>query len=240
MRETIDKIRENMKGKLDELQSLKAKKEELLNELNQMREALKVDDKAKTEGVSNLAAIQRRIRELEWQVQTNSLDIEEEKRLVKRIEELRKKENELKKYAKLKEKYKEGRAQLLAKKVELSTVRSKMTEIVGELKIQRELLEKKKAERDAIVNQIIELKKRIEELSAMIDKLGNDVSEKQKELGSAIEMSRRGSQTWSRQEEQRIMEKKKEEVKEKMKKTNRLSFHEFRILYDGAQGSDGE
>jgi len=80
-----------MKGKLDELQALKARKDELINDLNEMRQSLKTEDKGKNEGVANLAAIQRRIRELEWQIQTNSLDIDEEKRLVKRIEELRRK-----------------------------------------------------------------------------------------------------------------------------------------------------
>jgi len=128
----------------------------------------------------------------------------------------------------------------LAKKVELNTLRSKMGQIVGELKEQRELLQKKKAERDALVNQIIELNKKIEEVNVSIDKLKTEADEKRKELGSAVELSRSNRQGRSRQEEQKIIERKKEEVKEKMKRTNRLSFHEFRILYDGAQGTDGE
>ncbi|WP_156303739.1 hypothetical protein [Sulfuracidifex tepidarius] len=106
LRTQIETVRGEFKVKLDQLNKLKEKKDSVFKEIQGMRKQLDEAKKSSTQQQPGLRpeVLRRRIKELEWRVETSSLPLDEEKRIIQKIAELEKKLAEVKKTVKVREK----------------------------------------------------------------------------------------------------------------------------------------
>ncbi|MCY0851069.1 coiled-coil protein, partial [Sulfuracidifex metallicus] len=221
---------EEYNSRINELKELKQKKEQLFEVIKEMRKEFEElrNLMKKTQGL-NPDILEKRIKSLEWRIQTSSLTLEEEKKLIQRIADMERRLNEAKKILKVKEKGNEERAEFLAKRIELATIRQKISSLISEISEKRKTLKSLRDERDKLTKELDELSSQIEAKSKEIDDLGKQIEAKSKELDELIKARKALEQgvTTSRANIAEIMEKRKKVAEEKLKKGERLSFDEI-------------
>ncbi|ABP95886.1 MULTISPECIES: coiled-coil protein [Metallosphaera] len=232
---------EEYTSRINELKELKQKKEQLFEVIKEMRKEFEElrNLMKKTQGL-NPDILEKRIRSLEWRIQTSSLTLEEEKKLIQRIADMERRLNEAKKILKVKEKGNEERAEFLAKRIELATIRQKISSLISEISEKRKTLKSLRDERDKLTKELDELSSQIEAKSKEIDELGKQIEAKSKELDELIKARKAMEQgvTTSRANIAEIMEKRKKVAEEKLKKGERLSFDEIYALYGDHRGNN--
>lgn len=240
VRAQLETLFQEYTSRLNELKELKQKKDALFEVIKEMRrefEELKNLMK-KTQGL-NPDVLEKRIKSLEWRIQTSSLTLDEEKRLIQKIAELEKKFTEAKKILKIKEKGNEEKAEFLAKRIELATIRQRISSIVTEISEKRKLIASLKEERERLKKELDELKNKIEEKSKEIRELDSQIEQKNKELDKQVEVQKRMEKgVYGGNNDAEVLERKRKIAEEKLKKGERLSFEDFYALYGTSRGKD--
>ncbi|MCY0859494.1 MAG: hypothetical protein OWQ54_03600 [Sulfolobaceae archaeon] len=243
IRTQVQTLREEYEKKKSELKQLKEKKQQLLNAINEIKkdfDELKslLGSVGNNKKVPNPALIKKQIDELEWKIETNSLTLDEEKKIIQKIAALEAQLAKLLKIANLKQKSNENKAELLARRVELKSVNETIVKLAMELNEKRKLFLTLKQERDKLFNEIGELKKQIDELSNKIASLNSQISEKKNILNEKVRALKQLQEGKQKNAENTILAKKKKEVEEKLKTNKRLSFEEFLILYGNQENGN--
>ncbi|MEM0113525.1 MAG: hypothetical protein QW253_02920 [Metallosphaera sp.] len=228
-------------SRLNELKELKQKKEQIFEVIKEMRKEFEELRNAmkKTQGM-NPDLLEKRIKSLEWRIQTSTLTLDEEKKLIQRIADMEKRLNEAKKILKIKEKGNEERAEFLARRIELATIRQKISNLISEITERRKTLKALKDERNKLAKELDELNSQINEKSKEIDELQKQIEAKNKELDELIKKRKSMEQgfTSSRANSIELMEKKKKVAQEKLEKGERLTFEEIYALYGDHRGNN--
>lgn len=240
VRAQLETLFQEYNARINELKELKQKKDALFDVIKEMRrefEELKNLMK-KTQGL-NPDLLEKRIKSLEWRIQTSSLTLDEEKRLIQKIAELEKKFTEAKKILKIKEKGNEEKAEFLAKRIELATIRQKISATVGEISEKKKLIASLKEEREKIKKELDELKQRIEQKNKEIEDLNSQIEQKNRELEKQVETQKKMERgVYGGTNDAEVLERKRKVAEEKLKKGERLTFEDFYALYGAARGKD--
>ncbi|MCQ4349285.1 MAG: hypothetical protein NO126_00315 [Sulfolobales archaeon] len=241
VRQQIAQVREELKQRLNELKELKQRKSELLELVRRIRTELEEAKKLQAKsGDVDVASLERKIRALEWKLQTSTLNLDEEKKLILRIVALEKKLTLIKKREGIKERRIENKAELLARRVELNQLRERLQALVNEVTEKRKIYLSLKEERDNLFKEIGDLKKKIEDLKAKIEEVSKRIQELKSQRDALVNELKKVQEQERTNKEKLILEQKRKEVETKLKQGARLSFEDLLILYGEGKGENGE
>ena len=175
-------------------------------------------------------SLKKEIEEIDWRIQTTPLPLEEEKRLVERVKSL---EKQLNFYHKLN-----------AMKNELSILEGRLKKIKDEIALYREQITETVEKSQFFHEKMIECLKKMEEFKPKVDEINKKYGESRKKL-SALRLKYKkllgqisAIKKIIREEEARkkaealsaLKEKIGREALKKLKKGEKISFEEFKIL----------
>lgn len=244
-REELKALREEHTKVREEFNKYKEKKDsikKILSELREERRSIisemrKIRSKVRNIHEKNEKELRSKLEALEWEYQTKSLSPEEEKIYVNKINELLEQITVIEKYKKLQDKLNDIEA-------ELEKIRSEYENI---LTILNDLYNKKNELRQNIINlknEINNIRSIIENLAKIRDETKRKADEKHQEL---IKMLTRRRELLKEIEKEQLLrkaqliakslaERRKElmqkavYIREKIKRGERITFEEFKIL----------
>ncbi len=245
-RARISEIIEEKNRLIEEIRKLKEQKNKISEKLSELRSLLR----EKREKMKNLRALigrrlpseedlAEKLEKLEWEYQTRSMPLEEEKIYVERIEKLGRTLANVRKYNKLREevaKIKEEIASLIAMRKEII---DKMNEYSNKYLSLKDELTKLKSMRD-------QLKTEIENLVEQRDKIrneangyhqkfietNNEIRKLQEEIERIAILLKASQLSRIIEERRKSLYSKAKEVYEKYKRGERLTFEEFKLLVE--------
>ena len=176
--------------------------------------------------------LQKEFTAIEWKIQTTSLDLQEEKRLIENVKQL---ETQLNVYRKIKQhhqKINELQKELDALKTEANALHQQLSETAQKSQeihanILAKISESKtiKSEADGLHNAYLQAKEKTKPLNADIKKL---IEQKAKLQSTMREENERKKKT----AEHALKEKLGSQAKEKLQRGEKLSWDEFKLLAD--------
>ncbi|HDI74424.1 MAG: hypothetical protein DRJ52_00515 [Thermoprotei archaeon] len=224
----------NRKNSLKEvLKGLRAERREVINEMRKLRAKVRnIDEKNERELRSKLEA-------LEWEYQTKSLSSEEEKIYVNKINELLEQIAVIEKYKRLQDRLNDIEAELEKIRTEYEEILSKLSELYKKRNEMRENIGALKNEISNIRNIIDDLRRTRDETKKRADEKHQQLIQmltKRKELLKEIEKEQllRKAQIIAKTiaDRRKELEKKAVHIKEKIKRGERITFEEFKILVE--------
>jgi uncharacterized coiled-coil DUF342 family protein len=245
LKEQRDILRVKIKPIMDEIQAINEKKEELRKKSPHVRKK----------------EIQKEIDKIDWKIQTETLDLQEEKRLVGEVKLL---ETQLSGYKKIEKENKKIAGHLQEKKVldtqaesfhkELSELAKKSQELHESMLAKITEVKAIKEEADTLHKGFIENKEKSKELLVEIavltgQALGlqNNVREQNKELREKEKVLRLKEKEESDiqrskklEDEQALKTKLGVQAKEKLDKGGKLSWNEFQLLASVDESEDAD
>jgi len=247
--EKRNSLNEEFKRLKAEVQKLKSSRDEInaeVKELKGQRIQLKTEVAQKIKELKNLQseiealtakkpsrsfnALQKEVEAIEWKIQTTPLSLQEEKKLVERVKQL---EDQISVYRRME--------QLSQKKLELTAVlkaleaRAKLLRerIIKEAeksqKIHEEMLKKAeearklKNEADSVHKRFLQAKEKAKPFLEEIKKILEEIRKLKEEVKAEEEEERRKS-------EENLLEKIARQAMDKLKRGEKLSWEEFKIL----------
>jgi uncharacterized coiled-coil DUF342 family protein len=245
LKQQRDEVRVKIKPIMDEIQTINEKKEELKKKAPRIRQK----------------DIQEEINKIDWKIQTESLDLQEEKRLVGEVKLL---ETQLSGYKKIEKQNKKIAEHIHERKVldsqadafhkELSEMAKKSQDLHESMIAKIGEAKKAKDEADALHKGFIENKEKIKTLlvdiavlTGQLLGLQNTVREQNKELREkemTLRLKEKEQFAVQRNkkllDEQVLKEKLGAQAKEKLNKGEKLSWNEFQLLVGEDESEDAE
>ncbi|MCL1976728.1 MAG: hypothetical protein FWG55_01255 [Candidatus Bathyarchaeota archaeon] len=250
LKQERDKVRVKIKPIMDEIQAINEKKEELRKKAPHIRQK----------------DIQKEINKIDWKIQTESLDLQEEKRLVGEVKLL---ETQLNGYKKIEKQNKKIADHMQEKKTldaQAGTFHKELSETAKRSQELHESMIAKiaegksvKEEADILHKGFIENKEKIKNLlvdiavlTGQMLGLHNTVREQNKELREKERVSRETERAFrlKEREEQEVQRNKKlldeqalktklgAQAKEKLDKGEKLSWNEFQLMASDTESED--
>lgn len=253
--EKRDKLNEKFKKLRQEIREFKNERDNLnekVKTLKQQREEARAKIKARIEEIKThnqkIAALkkktprisrrdlQKEFDDIEWQIQTTPLDMQEEKRLIERVKQL---ETQLSVYKKIDQHFKkisELRKELEPFEANADAAHQELTETAERsqdihAKMMAKIVESKeiKAEADGLHSNYIQAKEQTRPIREEIRKL----TEQKRKLQAAM---REEDEKRKKNVEQALKEKLESQAKGKLERGEKLSWDEFKML----AGDDSE
>lgn len=225
-----DALNEKVKMLKQQREKTRAKIRTYIEEIKNNRQ--KIEELKKKTARENYRILQKEFDDIEWKIQTTSLDMKEEKRLVERVKQL---ETRLSVYRKIDHHIK--KISELQKELELfetnaDATHKELTEIVERsqsthAKMVAKIAESKniKAEADKLHSTYIQEKEHAKPLSEKIKNL----TEQKRKLQAAIRVE---DEKRKKSVEQALKEKLGSQAKDKLQRGEKLSWEEFKLLAD--------
>ncbi len=231
----LAKLREQRKSLLDELVRLKQERDSLLKEfrskVEQLKEARQLLDKESSIAKVSLRKIQKRIEELEWRQQTSVLSQQEEKRLVEEIQRL----EEL---AERVRKARQEEVSIMELEAEVKSLRMRLAEVNSKLDGIRNTIGNLKSQMASLIPKIDELDKQVNSLKEVIDLKSHTIDVYTKQLDLLYDKYRKImvrlrelKVSKRRGLEVTLIEEKRKQIEERLKRGEALSLDEMRVLY---------
>lgn len=237
----LKKVKEELTSLYNQLNNTKKEiadlREKLRLNINQIKEISTLLKKCGTQlGMESIDNIKEEIERLEWiLITTPNLDIEEEKKIIERISQLEKRLKEISLSQR-------GSLELHIKYKELSSdidniknILRERTNFIGHL---RERIEKLRNERDRIkrevsdvINSIIELKKRRDELLNRIAEVSNAINSKYVEYRNVIKELKRLKELKERNMLSEQLKHRRKEIMDKIERGERITIDELYIAF---------
>lgn len=245
LKQQRDEVRVKIKPIMDEIQAINEKKEELKKKAPHIRQK----------------DIQEEINKIDWKIQTESLDLQEEKRLVGEVKLL---ETQLSGFKKIEKQNKKIAEHFQERKVldqqadtfhkELSEMAKKSQELHEKMIAKIAEAKKAKEEADTLHKGFIENKEKIKALlvdiavqTGQMLGLQNTVREQNKELHEkemAVRVKEKEQMSVQRNKkllnDKVLKEKLGAQAKEKLNKGEKLSWNEFQLLASDDESEDAE
>lgn len=220
VREELQELRKTRDGLNDTIRALKKQRDALRDsskeKLGTLREVLK-----KMSDRPHASIAERELATLEWQVQTETLDKEQEKKMMTKIRGLEIRVTGYHKVLKLREditKQREEADQIHARIQELAKESQKHHEDVVELS---EAFQALRAKRDAQQKNVDELRRKAAEANQQFVELRNELTDDEKRM--------------QRQKEEALKAALKGEAQRKVGKGEKLTLQELGALYEGEE-----
>lgn len=225
-----DALNEKVKMLKQQREKTRAKIRTYIEEIKNNRQ--KIEELKKKTARENYRILQKEFDDIEWKIQTTSLDMKEEKRLVERVKQLetrlsvyRKIDHHIKKISELQKKLElfETNADATHKELTEIAERSQSTHA----KMVAKIAESKniKAEADKLHSTYIQEKEHAKPLSEKIKNL----TEQKRKLQAAIRVE---DEKRKKSVEQALKEKLGSQAKDKLQRGEKLSWEEFKLLAD--------
>jgi uncharacterized coiled-coil DUF342 family protein len=202
--------------------------QEKIGEIRRLRQEIEALTRKKPS--KSLQTLQREVENIEWMIQTTSLSLQEEKELVERVKQLEAQLNIHKKLSQLNQKRLELQAELKAfgaqsklyheKLVETAQksqgIHEKMLEKVGEAK-------KLKLEADSLHQIFIQVKEKKRSIQGEMAEILNQMKKLKEEVRGEEEREKK-------KREEALLEKLESQAREKLKRGEKLTWEEFKII----------
>jgi uncharacterized coiled-coil DUF342 family protein len=247
--EKRNSLNEEFKRLKAEVQKLKSSRDEInaeVKELKRQRIQLKTEVAQKIKELKNLQseiealtaekpsrsfnALQKEVEAIEWKIQTTPLSLQEEKKLVERVEQLEDQISVYRKMEQLSQKKLELTAELKALEARAKLLRERIIEKAEKSqKIHEEMLKKAeearklKSEADSVHKLFLQTKEKAKPLLEEIKKILEEIRKLKEEVQAEEEEERRKS-------EENLLEKIAKQAMDKLKRGEKLSWEEFKIL----------
>lgn len=237
LRQEIHEFKNERDNLNEKVKTLKQQREEARAKIKERIEEIKTHNqkiaelKKKTPRESR-RDLQKEFDDIEWKIQTTPLDMQEEKRLIERVKQL---ETQLSVYKKIDQhvkKISELRKELEPFETNADVAHHELTEIAERsqgihAKMMAKIAESKeiKAEADGLHNNYIQAKEQTRPIREEIKKL----TEQKRKLQAAM---REEEEKRKKNVEQALKEKIGSQAKDKLKRGEKLSWDEFKILTD--------
>ncbi|MCE4614123.1 MAG: hypothetical protein F7B60_01150 [Desulfurococcales archaeon] len=232
--EELKKLREEKNKLFEELNKQKEKRNELskmlhdkIDELKKFKEQFKDDSIMRV----SISSIQRRIQQLEWKQQTQVLSSQEENEIVRRIMELEELLEKAREAKKLKTQFISIKAELAKIRVELKDTTAKLREIRENIGKVKERISGLSSDVNDLNKQIDIMTEDIEEKSKNIEGLSKERTQLKSQLKILNEQLRAVRMGEDAKKVEEFVEERRKQVMDKMKKGERLTLEEMKILY---------
>jgi uncharacterized coiled-coil DUF342 family protein len=249
--EKRDKLNENFKKLRQEILEFKTERDNLnekVKTLKQQRDEARVKIRAYIEEIKthnqkiaelkkktpreNPRDLQKEFDDIEWKIQTTSLDMQEEKRLIERVKQLETQLRVFKKIDQHIQKIFELRKELRPFEAKADTTHRELMDIAKRsqelhAKMIAKIAESKdiKSKADSLHNAYIQARAQVRPLHEEIKKL----TEQKRKLQSAV---READEKRKKSMEQALKEKLSSQAKDKLQRGEKLSWDEFKLLAD--------
>jgi uncharacterized coiled-coil DUF342 family protein len=181
----------------------------------------------------NRRELQKKFEDIEWKIQTTSLDMQEEKRLIENVKQLETQLNIYRNIDQQVEKIAELRKELETLETNADTVHQELTETAKKsqeihAKMMNKLSEAKniKGEADSLHGAYIQTEEKVRPLHEEMKKL----AEQRKKLQDVV---RDEDEKRKKNAEQTLKEKLESQARDKLQRGEKLNWDEFQLLVDG-------
>ncbi len=245
LNEQFRKIRQEIYALTDERNQLNAK----VKTLKQQRDEAKTELRAKIEEIKarrqkllelkkkvppqSHRELQKEFEDIEWKIQTTSLDLQEEKQLIENVKQIETQLNAYKKIEKHSHKITELQKELDALKAKADACHQELSEAAQKSQATHAILiakiddsKKIKSDADSVHNAYLQVKEKSMPLNDEIKKL---IEQKQK-LQQLQNTAHEEDETKRKAAEQALKEKLGSQAKEKLQRGEKLSWDEFQLL----------
>jgi len=249
--EKRDKLNEQFKKLRQEIRELKNERDNLNEKvkiLKQQRDAARAKIRADIEEVkvhsqkiaelkkktpkTSRRELQKEFEDIEWKIQTTSLDMQEEKRLVEKVKQLetqlsihKKIDQHAKKIAELRKELETLETKADAVHQELTETAKKSQEIHAKMTAKISESKSIKSEADSLHGAYVQAKEQVRPLHEEIKKL----TEQRKKLQDAV---REEDEKIKKNAEKALKEKLESQARDKLQRGEKLSWDEFKLLTD--------
>uniref|UniRef100_A0A7C2VLN7 Uncharacterized protein n=1 Tax=Ignisphaera aggregans TaxID=334771 RepID=A0A7C2VLN7_9CREN len=250
----LRKLKEDMRKSRDELNNLYSSLQTLKKEIASIREKLRnlteqrrkllseIKKRTAIRNEESIDSIKEEIERLEWKlITTPNLDLDEEKKIVERIAALEKKLKELtliqKDSYESYHKYEELSSEIDRLRNELKSkidTANRIRESIAQLK---ELRNNMKKDIETIVKTLSELKKQREELKSRLQAVVSSITSKSEEYRNIMKELNRLKELQESRKLNAFVNRKKEDVKKKLERGERVSFNELYLMFMNEEGS---
>lgn len=250
--EKRDKLNEKFKKMRQEIREFKTERDSLnekVKTLKQQRDDARAKIKAYIEQIKvhnekiaelkkktprgSRRDMQKEFDEIEWRIQTTSLDMQEEKRLMERVRQLetqlsvyKKIDQHVKKISELRKELDPFEAAADAAHKELTGIAERSQDIHAKMMAKIDESKDIKGEADRLHNAYIQAKEQVRPLHEEIKKL----TEQKRKLQAAV---REEDEKKKKRLEQALKEKLGSQAKDKLQRGEKLSWDEFKLLTEG-------
>jgi uncharacterized coiled-coil DUF342 family protein len=237
-----------LRGEITELRSGRDKLNEEVKNLKLLRSELKETIREKIEEIQKLRqqskelaekrparshqSLQKEVDGIDWKIQTTPLSLQEEKELIEQVKHLETQLNVHKRLEKMNQKASELQAEIKATRTKEEQFHDKLTETARRSQeIHQEMLrkieesKKLKAEADNQHQLFLQASERAKPVETEIAQLSDRLRQFKLEKRAEEELEKKTS-------EEALREKLAREAKEKLKRGEKLSWEEFRLLED--------
>ena len=236
LRRTRDSINLEVKELKQQRDKLKEEKIQKIGELKNLRKEL--EELTRKKPSKSLKTLQKEIENIEWKIQTTSLNIQEEKQLVERVKQLEMQSNIHRKIEYLNQKKLELEAELKALEARAKLCREKISEKAGKSQESHEKMLKKieeakklKMEADNIHQLFIQAKEKAKPIQTEIMNTLGEMKRLKEEILAEEEKARK-------EREENLLENIKRQAKEKLRRGEKLTWEEFKTIAEKGIAQD--
>lgn len=237
LRAERDEANEKVKWLKQRRTELKAKIYEKVEESKRLNREVKV--LAEKEPRRNYQALQKEFEELEWEIQTTALSVQEEKELVERVKQVELQLSVYRKRERLDQEVSKLRSEIKALDAEgkqchqtLTTIAPKSQETHQKMLAKIEESKKIKAKADDLHKAFLQARERLKPIQEEIDKVFREIKQVKGEIREEEEKQKKHS-------EEALRDKLEQQAREKLKRGEKLTWEEFQLLAEkGMEAQD--
>ncbi|ABM80932.1 coiled-coil protein [Hyperthermus butylicus] len=235
LRDELRSLREERRQLVEEVRRLRQERRELLAKINQAVVELEKQRRIAAElrplARKSIAAIRRRIEELEWRQQTQILTPEEEKEIIDEIARLEELLEKTLQSRQVLQELASKRAELIALRLKLRSYGQEIRSRSAAISRIDEKIASIRGEIEKLSPEIDQLTKRIEDLSAEIDKLSQEIADRVTALREALTQLQELRMNREKARALQVLRERKKIVEEKLKRGEPLTIDELKLLY---------
>jgi phosphoserine phosphatase len=252
-RDKLNKRFKSLRAEAIELKNARDKLNENVKDLKQQRDEARIASRAKIEGIMklrqeiksfakkrpqrSLRALQAEFDNIEWQIQTSSSSLEEEKHLVEQVKQIEAQLNIYRRLDQLKQRVAELEAELKALETRNKASHAKLTEMAQKSRQMHEKMlekinesKKLKAEADNFHKLFLQTRERARALQEEIAGVLKHVWQLKEEVREEEEKGKK-------EDEEALREKLEKQAREKLRRGEKLTWEEFQLLAERGMGA---
>jgi len=236
VRDERDKLNEQVQDFKLQRNALREKIRERIKEIKELRQKREVVSEKKP--LRSHQSLQKEVESIDWEIQTSLLTPQEEKELVEQVKQLETQLGIHKKYEHLVQKIHELQAEIRAIDAKgklfhekLTAIAQKSQELHKKMIDKIEESKKLKTEADSLYQLFLQAKEKTLLVQAEISKVLNQLKQAKGEIREEEEQEKRKS-------EESLREKLQAEAREKLKRGDKLTLEEFKLLNEDENNAE--
>lgn len=228
LKKAMDEINARVKELKQQRSQIKAEVAKKATELKSLQSEIKVLMAKKPQ--RSFGVLQKEVEAIEWKIQTTPLTLQEEKQLVEKVKQLEAQLNVHRRIEQLSRKKLELTTELKALEARAKDLHERMvSEAEKSQQIHKEMIKKLeeakklKTEADSLHKLFLQAKEKLRPVKEEIDKILEEIKRLKEEMAAEAEEEKRKS-------EENLLESVAKNALEKLKRGEKLTWEEFKIL----------